>query len=91
MSRLKTLWGLPQPRCGDARLASESVDRDLGQRWDAPVTALLRRLLPLPTVDRFFECAIQQMSGHADGGEPLPSTDFRIEVRERNKRPLNGN
>ena len=56
MSRLKTLWRLLNLRCeGMCRLASESLDRDLGLAGvgrAAVAPALLRRLLPLPAADQ---------------------------------------
>ncbi len=94
MSRLKTLWRLLNLPCeGMSRLASESVDRDLGRLgWIALQSQLLycAACCRFQRQINFLRCAMRRMSGHADGGEPLAGTGLPDEVRERIKRALKG-
>ena len=87
---VKTLWRLLNLPCEEmCRLASESLDRDLGRRGGSPAVApaLLRRLLPLPAADQAPAVRHAADAKHAEDGEPLPGTGLPDEVRERIKRP----
>ena len=90
MSHLKTLWRLLNLPCeGMSRLASESVDRDLGRLERIAVQSQLLYCAACCRFQRqinFLRCATRRMWGHADGGEPLPGTGLPDEVRERIKR-----
>jgi hypothetical protein len=95
MSRLKMLWHLLNLPCeGMCRLASESLDRDLGVvGW----VALRSHLLYCAACCRFRRqiklqrCAMRRLPRHMEDGEPLPGTGLPDEVRERIKRALRGN
>ena len=76
-----------------SRLASESVDRDLGRLGRIAVQSQLLYRAACCRFQRqikFLRCAMRRMPGHADGGEPLPRTGLPDEVRERIKRALKG-
>jgi len=95
ISRLKTLWCLLNLPCeGMSRLASESLDRDLGRlEW----VALRSHLLYCAACRRFQRqikllwCAMRQLASRVEAGEPSPGTGLPDEVRERIKRALKGN
>jgi hypothetical protein len=94
MSRLKTFWRLLNLPCqGMSRLASESLDRDLGRLGRF---ALRSHLLCCTSCRRFerqvriLRFAMRRLPGRVEDGGPLPGIDLSDEVRERIKRALKG-
>jgi hypothetical protein len=95
MSRLKWLWCLLNLSCeGMSRLASESLDRDLGrlERF------ALRSHLVYCAACRHFQrqiklvrSAMRRLTRGAGFGERSPGTGLSHEARERIKRALNEN
>jgi hypothetical protein len=92
MSRVKTLWCLLNLSCeGMSRLASESLERDLGR---LERIALWSHVLYCAGCRRFqrqiklLRCAMRRLASRVEAGEPLPGTDLPVEVRERIKRTL---
>ena len=94
MSRVKALWCLLNLPCeGMSRLASESLDRDLGcLEW----VALRSHLLYCASCCRFqrqiklLRCVMRRFARHVEDGEPSPGTGLPDEVRERIKHALKG-
>ncbi len=94
MSRLRTVWHLLNLPCeGIARLASESLDRDLGS-WER--IALKSHVLYCSACRRYrrqlehLRLAMRKLSGGLDAGEPTPAPRLPDETRERIKRALKG-
>jgi hypothetical protein len=95
MSRLKTLWCLLNLPCeGMSRLASESLDRDLGRlEW----VALRSHLLYCAACRRFqrqiklLRCAMRRWARRVEAGEPSPGPGLPDAARERIERALNEN
>ncbi len=95
MSRLKTLWCLLNLPCeGMSRLASESLDRELGRlEW----VALRLHLLGCAACRRFqrhiklVQSATRRLATRVEAGEPATGSVLPDEVRERIKRALKGN
>ncbi len=95
MSRLKTLWCLLNLPCeGMSRLASESLDRELGRlEW----VALRSHLLYCAGCRRFqrqivlLRTAMRRLATRVEAGEPAPGSVLPDDVRERIKRTLKEN
>ena len=94
MSRLRAIWRLLNMPCeGMSRLASESLDRDLGrlERF-----ALRSHLLYCAACRRYrqqlelLRCAMRRLARDAEAGEPLPGPGLPEAVRERIKQALRG-
>ena len=95
MNRLKTLWYLLNLPCeGMSRLASESLDRDLGR---LERVALRSHLLYCTACRRFqrqiqfLRCAMRRVARGVEAEERSPGTGLPDEVRERIKRALKEN
>jgi hypothetical protein len=95
MSRLMAFWRLLNLPCqGMSRLASESLDRDLGrlERF-----ALRSHLLCCTSCRRFerqirfVRFAMRRLPGRVEDGGPLPGIDLSDEVRERISRAVKRN
>ena len=94
MSRLKTLWFLLNLPCeGMSRLASESLDRDLGH---LERVALRSHLLYCAACRRFqrqnelLRLAMRRLSSRLEAGGPESAPRLPDEARERIKRSLKG-
>ena len=95
MSRLKTFWCLLNLPCdGMSRLASESLDRDLGRmEW----VALRSHLLYCAACRRFqrqvklLRCALRRLAKDAEAEDPSPGTVLPDEISARIKRALKEN
>ena len=94
MIRPKELWHLLNLPCeGMTRLASESLDRDLGrlERF-----ALRSHLLYCSACRRylrqiaFLREATRRLMSHLESGEPFPGPALADDRRERIKRALRG-
>ena len=95
MSRLKTFWCLLNLPCdGMSRLASESLDRDLGRMERV---ALRSHLLYCAACRRFqrqiklLRCAMRRLARDVEAEEPLSGTVLPDEVSARIKRALKEN
>ena len=95
MSRLKAFWRLLNLPChGVCRLASESLDHDLGRLGRFALRSHLLRCTSCRRFERqirFLRFAMRRFPGHVEDGELLPGTDLPDEVRERISRALKGN
>ena len=95
MSRVKTFWCLLNLPCeGMSRLASESLDRDLGRvEW----VALRSHLLYCSACRRFerqikiLRCAVRRLVMRVEAGEQSRGPGLPDELRERIKRALKEN
>jgi hypothetical protein len=95
MSRLKTFWCLLNLPCdGMSRLASESLDRDLGRmEW----LALRSHLLYCTACRRFqrqiklLRCAMRRLARDVEAEDTSPGTVLPDEVSARIKRALKEN
>jgi predicted anti-sigma-YlaC factor YlaD len=95
MRRLKTFWCLLNLPCdGMSRLASESLDRDLGRMERV---ALRSHLLYCAACRRFqlqiklLRCAIGRLAREVEAEDPSPGTVLPDEVSARIKRALKEN
>jgi hypothetical protein len=95
MSRLKACWRLLNLPCqGMCRLASESLDHDLGRLERFALRSHLLYCVPCRRFQRqirFLQFAMRRFPGHVKDGEPLPGIDLPVEVSERIRRALKGN
>jgi hypothetical protein len=95
MSRLKTFWHLLNLPCqGMCRLASESLDHDLGRLGRFALRSHLLCCTSCRRFERqirFLRFAMRRFPGHVEDGELLPGTDLPDEVRERISRVFDGN
>jgi hypothetical protein len=95
MSRLKRMWRLLNLPCqGICRLASESLDHDLGRLERFALRSHLLYCVPCRRFQRqirLLRYAMRRLMGHLEGGEPLPGTGLPDEVRERIRRAFKGN
>jgi predicted anti-sigma-YlaC factor YlaD len=94
MSRLRTIWHLLNLPCeGIARLASESLDRELGRMERI---ALRSHVLYCKACRRYrrqiehLRCSMRKLAGNIEAGVPAPDLRLPDEVRERIKRALKG-
>jgi hypothetical protein len=94
MSRLRTLWLLLNLPCeGVARLASESLDRELGLMERI---ALRSHVLYCKACRRYrrqlehLRLAMRKLAGGIEAGVPAPVLRLPEEARERIKRALKG-
>jgi hypothetical protein len=94
MSRLKAFWRLLNLPChGICRLASESLDHDLGRLERFALRSHLHCCTSCRRFERqirFLRFAMRQCPGHVEDGELLPVTVLPDEVRERISRALKG-
>ena len=95
MARLKTIWHLLNLPCREmTRLASESLDRDLG-RLERIV--LKSHLLYCFSCRRYFRQVLllrrtlRQLAKHLETGQFLPGPGLPDDVRARIKRALREN
>ena len=95
MSCVKTWWCLLNLPCeGISRLASESLDRDLGR---LERVALRSHLLYCAACRRFhrqiklLRCAMRRLARRVEAGAPSSGMGLPDDVRERIKRALKGN
>jgi hypothetical protein len=94
MSRLRTVWHLLNLPCeGISRLASESLDRDLGLMERI---ALRSHVLYCKACRRYrrqlehLRCAMRKLSDDLGAGVSSPDPRLPDEARERIKRALKG-
>jgi hypothetical protein len=94
MNRLRTIWHLLNLPCeGMSRLASRSIDGDLGRMERF---ALRSHLLYCAACRRYrrqlerIRCAMRELAGDLEVGGPSPGPGLPDEVRERIKRALKG-
>jgi hypothetical protein len=95
MSRLKTIWRLLNLPCeGMSRLASESLDRNLGRpEW----VALRLHLLYCAACRRYLRqlkvlrCGLRRLARRLEAEELLPGPALPDDVRERIKQLLSRN
>ena len=92
MGRLRDVWRLLNLPCrGMNRLASESLDRDLGR---AERIALRSHLLYCTPCRRYFRQirrlgqALRRFADRLETAEPLPGPALPADIRERIKRRL---
>jgi predicted anti-sigma-YlaC factor YlaD len=95
MSRVKAFWCLLNLPCeGMSRLASESLDRDLGS---LERVALRSHLLYCAACRRFqrqielIRFAMRRLVSRIEAGEPSGGTGLPDDVSKRIKRALKGN
>jgi predicted anti-sigma-YlaC factor YlaD len=93
MSRLKTVWRLLNLSCEQiSRLASESLDRDLGrlERF-----ALRSHLLYCTACRRYLRqiaqlrAALRRLATRVESGQDLPGPALPDDVRDRIRRAMN--
>jgi hypothetical protein len=94
MSRLRTIWHLLNLPCeGIARLASESLDRELGLMERI---ALRSHVLYCTACRRYrrqlehLRSAMRKLAGGPEAGVPSSAPRLPEDVRERIKRALKG-
>jgi predicted anti-sigma-YlaC factor YlaD len=92
MSRLKAIWHLLNLPCREmTRLASESLDRDLGR---AERLALRSHLLYCAACRRyarqivFLRAALRRFASRVETDQPLPGPGLPADVRDRIKRAM---
>ena len=95
MSRLKAFWRLLNLPCqGMCRLASESLDHDLGRLGRFALRSHLLYCTSCRRFERqirFLRFPMRRFPGHVEDGEPLPGIDLPDEVRERIRLALKRN
>jgi hypothetical protein len=95
MSRLKDVWRILNLPCREmARLASESLDRDLDGLERSALRLHLLYCLACRRYSkqlRFLRAALRNLATRIEAGQPLPGPGLPEDVRDRIKHALKGN